>query len=272
VRLEEMFPHLRGERLTLGSWPTPVRRLDVGSAQLWCKDEGGCARPYGGNKVRKLEWILPRVRPRGVMVTFGAAGSNHVLACCVYGAKAGVRVHAVLVPQPATAKARANAAVISRLAHRVWPARSLPAAGTAFARAASSTWREEGCRPAMVWAGGTTPRGVLGWVQAGLEIAAEVDPSKLEIDERWIGSGYGVPTRAGDEAMEVARGVGLEADPVYTAKALAAALDAARSGAPAGPVLWVNTVNSHPLEDVLGEPVPEPGPEMASLLRRLPGQ
>jgi D-cysteine desulfhydrase len=179
--LEDRFPHLRGQRLSLGDWPTPVRAVDVGGPEpLWVKDEGRAARPYGGNKVRKLEWLLPHVRRRHrAMITAGAVGSNHVLACAVYGAKIGLRVHAILVPQPETPEARANAGAISQLAHRVWPAQSETRAVGLLGRALAAAWAEEGRRPAIVWVGGTSPRGILGWVNGGLEIAAQVERGEL---------------------------------------------------------------------------------------------
>jgi 1-aminocyclopropane-1-carboxylate deaminase/D-cysteine desulfhydrase-like pyridoxal-dependent ACC family enzyme len=54
------LPHLR-----LGTAPTPVRELP-GLPGVWVKDEGAYGDGgWGGNKVRKLEWILPDVKRRG---------------------------------------------------------------------------------------------------------------------------------------------------------------------------------------------------------------
>jgi len=59
---------------------------------------------YGGNKVRKLEYLLADARARGAtrLVTIGAVGSHHVLATTLYGGREGFRVEAALVPQPRT--------------------------------------------------------------------------------------------------------------------------------------------------------------------------
>jgi 1-aminocyclopropane-1-carboxylate deaminase/D-cysteine desulfhydrase-like pyridoxal-dependent ACC family enzyme len=44
----------------------------------------------------------------------------------------------------------------------------------------------------------------------------------VEIDHRWVGEGYGVPTAESAEALRLAARVeGLVLDPVYTSKALA---------------------------------------------------
>jgi D-cysteine desulfhydrase len=185
--LEELAPGLRGQRLALGSWPTPVRAIEAGGAGvLWVKDEGAAAQPYGGNKIRKLEWLLPRVRDRDALVSIGAVGSNYVHATAVYGGALGLKIHAVLVPQPDTPAARRGAAVNAALAHRLWPAMSEPRAVWQLAAAVRAARREDGRRPAVAWIGGTTPRGVLGWVDGALEIAAQVRAGLLPEPRRIV--------------------------------------------------------------------------------------
>lgn len=93
--------------MTLGTYPTPVERLDAlcrDGAELWVKRDDLTNPRYGGNKVRKLERILEVARRRGArrLVTIGAAGSHHVLATAIFGREAGFEVEAVLVPQPRT--------------------------------------------------------------------------------------------------------------------------------------------------------------------------
>src|SRR3954463_12234362 len=104
--LHDRLPGLTLEHLALGSAPTPVRRLDSGLAGVaggWLKDEstfgdGG----WGGNKVRKLEWILPEARRRGVrtLFTVGGIGTHWGLAAALYGRDHGLRTLLGLVDQP----------------------------------------------------------------------------------------------------------------------------------------------------------------------------
>jgi D-cysteine desulfhydrase len=78
---------------------------------------------------------------------------------------------------------------------------------------------------------------------------------RLRIDDRFVGGGYGVPTSAGDSAIERARRTqGWELDPVYTGKALAALLEDARDPS-AGPLLFWNTASSRV---VATAPIPPP--------------
>ena len=76
--IRETVPHLR-----LGEAPSPVRRvraLATGPGpDVWLKDDGAYGAPQAGNKVRKLQRILPDVEARGgrTMVTVGGLGTNH---------------------------------------------------------------------------------------------------------------------------------------------------------------------------------------------------
>lgn len=98
------------DALPLGSYPTPLRKVELplpADGELWLKDDGQSALLYGGNKVRKLERLLALAQRQGAkrLLTIGAAGSHHVLATCVFGARLGLRTCAVLTPQPWTAHA-----------------------------------------------------------------------------------------------------------------------------------------------------------------------
>ncbi len=90
--------------------PSPVRHLPLLSGpggDLFVKDDGELHATYGGNKVRKLARILTDARDQGKrrIVTFGAAGSHHVLTTALFAPAFGLRAAAVLAPQPHTAHA-----------------------------------------------------------------------------------------------------------------------------------------------------------------------
>ena len=93
-------------RLRLASLPTalePARQLGaaIGAPALLTKRDDIAGPLYGGNKVRKLEYLLGDAVQRGcdAVVTFGAAGSNHALATAVYAKQAGLDCYAVLTDQ-----------------------------------------------------------------------------------------------------------------------------------------------------------------------------
>ena len=88
------FPELRTgvPWVSLTSVPSPVHRLTVlgralGMDDLWLKRDDQCGLRYGGNKPRKLEYLLGHALARRAktIITFGALGSNHTLATAIYG-------------------------------------------------------------------------------------------------------------------------------------------------------------------------------------------
>ena len=90
--LRDRLPILgeRLPRLRLASLPTPVReqevRINSGNRMLAIKFDNLTGDLYGGNKVRKLEYIFPRATEKHDLriATFGAVGSNHALATALY--------------------------------------------------------------------------------------------------------------------------------------------------------------------------------------------
>ena len=87
--------------------PTPVypwQGTSFGAGQLWIKDDGRIDPRYGGNKTRKLALILADAASCNArrIVTFGAAGSHHVLATSLFAPERGLSVLAFLTPEPGT--------------------------------------------------------------------------------------------------------------------------------------------------------------------------
>lgn len=179
-RLLERFPDADIPWLRLGSTPTPVRRLPVDETEVWLKDEGAFGDGgWGGNKVRKLEWILPDLRRRGrsVLFTVGGVGTHWGLAAALYGAEHGVHTVLGLVDQPVdehvrdqTRRLDASAATVHRFAS---VNRLRVAAPLLMLRHGGPA------RVAYLPAGGSSPVGSLGYVETALEIAAQVRAGEL---------------------------------------------------------------------------------------------
>ncbi len=320
--LHRRWPDLDLARTPLGQSGTPVRRLDLPGLgdDVWVKEENRFGDgAWAGNKVRKLEWILPEAHRRGVttLFTVGGIGTHWGLACARYGAEHGLRTALGLVDQPVDdhvreqwARLQDSGATIHRLAT---PTRLKLAAPAILAR--HTSW--DGARPRLPWylpAGGSNTFGSLGYVETALEIAAQVEAGELPepgtvvvpvgsggtvaglalgfrvaglrtrvfgavvndsiplaaptlarlanatgrlLRERgatgvpavptadvtarddWLGATYGDPTPASVAMVAAAAEHGMELEPVYTGKALAAISDL--RGTVPGPVLWLNT-------------------------------
>ncbi len=180
-----VYPELEASlpRVVLSSGPSPVRRLTaleehLGRPDLWLKNDGLLGTIYGGNKIRKLEFVLADVLRRrlSTILTFGGTGSHHCLATTLYGRELGIRVAAVLVEQPETDEVRVNL-------------RQLELAGTRAVRAGSLSWAVVRAAwlilrytrfglpprpPYVLWPGASTPVGSVGYVNAAFELADDI--------------------------------------------------------------------------------------------------
>jgi D-cysteine desulfhydrase len=156
--------------------PTPVEQLDT---RLWVQREEHTSTAYGGNKVRKFEFVFPIAQRRGgPVVTAGGVGSHHVLAAAVHAARMGLDVEAVLYRQPETddvARTRAALDAMDNVHVTRIPSPYLMPAAIA-ARLAALAPR----RPYLLWPGASTPLGTLGYVSAALELAAAFEASQWQ--------------------------------------------------------------------------------------------
>ncbi|CCH78222.1 1-aminocyclopropane-1-carboxylate deaminase [Nostocoides japonicum T1-X7] len=97
MRLQEFPRH----PLTFG--PSPVHRLDrltrhLGGAEIWAKREDvSSGLAFGGNKIRKLEYIVPDVLAQGAdtLVSIGGVQSNHTRQVAAVAAHLGLRCRLV---------------------------------------------------------------------------------------------------------------------------------------------------------------------------------
>jgi L-cysteate sulfo-lyase len=94
-------------RIPLGFFPTPVHELKNLSAQLggpriWMKRDDCTGLALGGNKVRKLEYILADAlqKKADVLITVGAVTSNHARQTAAAAAVLGLECHLVLIGRP----------------------------------------------------------------------------------------------------------------------------------------------------------------------------
>ncbi len=186
-----------------GQYPTPVDRLSMlatDRSDFWVKRDDRTNADYGGNKVRKLERLLPRAVAGGArrIVTVGAAGSHHVLATAYFGRKLGLEVEAVLVPQPDTPHVRDVLCASLAAGLHAFPVTSWAAVPFAVAtRMRSGT--------AFVPVGGSNVVGSMGYVDAARELAGQVRAGLLPEPEVCV-----VALGSGGTAAGLAAGLAAE--------------------------------------------------------------
>ena len=101
------YPHLEQlPWIELGAFPTPIQKLEAfgeaeGFPQLYVKRDDQSSSLYGGNKVRKLEFVLADAKRKGrkTLIATGGVGSNQVLASGIHGKQAGFKVVGAVMNQ-----------------------------------------------------------------------------------------------------------------------------------------------------------------------------
>jgi D-cysteine desulfhydrase len=179
--LHRSFPGLAAAlpHLSLSERPTPVREL--AGLGVWVKEDGAFGSGgWGGNKVRKLEWLIPDARRRGrrSILTFGGLGTNWGLATALYAREHGLETALALVDQPVDDHVRAQLARLEASGARIYRTH------TKARTVAMLPWLlirnvRAGRPPYLLPAGGSSPVGALGYVEAALEIAAQVGEGVL---------------------------------------------------------------------------------------------
>ena len=181
LALVRRYPKLaRLPRHALTALPTPVRPLDRLARRrdlsgLWIKRDDVSGALYGGNKPRKLEWLLGAARARGrrSVITFGGIGTHHGLATAIGARDAGMHSVLVLLPQPVTAHVRHNLLLAYAVGAELHLAASVAGVAAIALRLCGGALLRG--RPlAIVPAGGSSALGTIGYVNAALELADQV--------------------------------------------------------------------------------------------------
>ena len=181
LALVRCFPALaRLPRHALTALPTPVQPLaqlarQRGLGSLWVKRDDLSGPLYGGNKPRKLEWLLGAARARGRrgVITFGGIGTHHGLATAICARDAGLHTALVLLPQPVTDHVLHCLRLDQAVGAELHLADSVPGVAATALRLCSAALLRG--RPlGVVPTGGTSALGVIGYVNAACELAEQV--------------------------------------------------------------------------------------------------
>ena len=191
--LAERFPLLGNSlpRMALADLPTPVEAVEAnfGKARrtLFLKRDDLTGSLHGGNKLRKLEYILPRAREKSCrrIATFGAVGSNSALATALYARQCGFECTCFLMHQAKTPD------IAATLNLHLRNDTELVRYGGPYAKRLR-TLREHlwGRHAWVVPMGCSSWRGTVGFVAAGLELAAQIDTGAIAKPDRiYVGTG-----------------------------------------------------------------------------------
>jgi D-cysteine desulfhydrase len=158
----------------LAHGPTAVEPCElpsIGRAGIFHKRDDRVSPLYGGNKIRRFEFLLADAERRGArtLVTVGGLASTQVMATILFGRHLGFEVRAALFDQPVTAFARR--ALLTDVAGGGKITHGGGYVGTTLGAIAAYRGAE---RPYLVLPGASNPLANLGYVDAMLELGEQV--------------------------------------------------------------------------------------------------
>jgi len=183
----------RFKRISLGHFPTPLERLDnltkhLGGPEIWIKRDDCTGLATGGNKTRKLEFLVAQAIAEGAdtLVTQGATQSNHVRQTAAAARKMGMGCHALLerrvTNQGDQYETAGNVLLDDMLKcdyHFCDENADMNGEGLKLAE----SLREKGLKPHFIPGGGSNAIGALGYANAAQELVYQADMMGLRIDK-----------------------------------------------------------------------------------------
>ncbi|OAM92808.1 D-cysteine desulfhydrase [Pelosinus fermentans] len=185
-------------KVQLGFYPTPCHRLDRLSKRLGVeiylkREDVSGFTPFGGNKIRKLEYLLGDALEQGCdhVITFGATQSNHamqtVAACRKYGLTPILFLRKVITPD---SQLRANLLLDTIMGAELHIADSREEAEAA-AKVREQNLEEAGHKCYVIPGGGASAVGSIGFIDAFLELSEQLLQNNIQPDYLFHATGSG---------------------------------------------------------------------------------
>ncbi|MCL0059728.1 D-cysteine desulfhydrase family protein [Dehalococcoidia bacterium] len=182
-------------RVALGHWPTPLHELPhlsaaLGGPRIFVKRDDLSGLALGGNKCRKLEYVLADALKNGVdtLITSGSSQSNHALQTAAAARKLGMEAYLVLV-KGMHVETQGNLLLQNILNSTVNivevadPSEMFTTMPRKMNELADEL-RSKGRTPLVIPAGAEFPLGTVGWVDAAEEIGRQLKDQ--EIDAQYV--------------------------------------------------------------------------------------
>ena len=186
------------EKLDLARLPTPLQPLDrlseaIGGPRIWIKRDDLTDGIGGGNKIRKLEFVLAEAIALGanVLITSGGLQSNHCRATALVAAQLGLQSHLILRGRP---QEFANG---NLLLDHLLGAKIHYATGAEFAQL-DQTYQKtmahyigQGDTPYSIPIGASNALGLWGYIGAARELKADYAAEDIEPSHLFLAVGSG---------------------------------------------------------------------------------
>ena len=193
VALFEHYPQL-GIKLpyvSLAKLPTPVHKLielagDIGVADLYIKRDDLCGIVYGGNKLRKLEFILGKARRchKKEVLIISRPEYKHTLTTSICAQNAGLGSISMLLPGNDGALVRQNLLMSHYCGTELHQYRNMPLLSLATACEFLRHGVKTGSFPVFVRGSRSCPLGTIGYVNAAFELKKQIDDGEMPEPDR----------------------------------------------------------------------------------------
>ncbi len=181
------FPKVR-----LGHLPTPLEPMDrlseiLGGPRLWVKRDDCTGLSSGGNKTRKLEFLMADAQSKGAdtIITQGATQSNHARQTTAAAAKLGMECHILLEDRTGSndhSYILNGNVLLDRLHGASVSKRSGGTDMNAEMQDFADSLIEKGKNPYIIPGGGSNAIGALGYVNCARELTEQASEIGLKID------------------------------------------------------------------------------------------
>jgi L-cysteate sulfo-lyase len=181
------FPRLHFAHLSTPLEPMTALSKALGGPNLWIKRDDCTGLAGGGNKTRKLEFLMGDALEKGAdtIITQGATQSNHARQTAAIATKMGMECHVLLEDRTGSEDEDYNYNGNVLLDQLFGAELSKFPANTDMNQAMETlaeTLRAEGKKPYIIPGGGSNPIGALGYVNAALELLTQANDMGLKID------------------------------------------------------------------------------------------
>jgi len=182
----------RFPRVFLAHLPTPLERLDrltreLGGPEIWIKRDDCTGLSTGGNKTRKLEFLMAEAREQGadMVITQGATQSNHARQTAAFATKLGMGCHILLEDRTGSEDPNYNFngnVLLDHLHGATTETRPGGADMQAEMEAVAEKLRADGRKVYVIPGGGSNPTGALGYVNCAFELLGQANDRGLAVD------------------------------------------------------------------------------------------
>jgi L-cysteate sulfo-lyase len=182
----------RFPRVRLGHLPTPLEPMDrlsasLGGPRIWVKRDDCTGLSSGGNKTRKLEYLMADAQARGAdtIITQGATQSNHARQTAAAAAKLGMACHILLEDRTGYSDFNYTLngnVLMDRLHGASVSKRPAGADMNAEMEALATTLQADDRKTYIIPGGGSNPIGALGYVNCARELTEQALDMGLKID------------------------------------------------------------------------------------------